>query len=107
MGLFHRIPATDHRGYSFGRRIGDLGYSTWKLAVRYAFNHKGHAQVVWGAHDVFNPYVLQSPFLQLDLEHELTGERLALYSYVRYQYDHQLSLAQQLPGVGVRVHVVK
>lgn len=82
-------------------------YSTWKLAVRYAFNHKGHAQVVWGAYDVFNPYVLQSPFLQLDLEHELT-ERLALYSYVRYQYDHQLGVPlNNFLGLGVRVHVVK
>jgi hypothetical protein len=82
-------------------------YSTWKLALRYAFTHRGHAQAVWGAYDVFNPYVLQSPFLQLDLEHELT-ERLALYSYVRYQYDHQLSLPlNNFLGLGVRVHVVK
>jgi hypothetical protein len=82
-------------------------YSTWKLALRYALGHKGHAQAVWGAYDVFNPYVLQSPFFQLDVEYDLS-ERIALYSYFRYQYDHQWNVPlNNFLGLGVRVHVVK
>lgn len=82
-------------------------YGTWKLALRYAFSHKGHAQAVWGAYDVFNPYVLQSPFLQVDFEQEMTG-RLALYSYFRYQYDHRVETPlNNFLGLGVRVHVVQ
>jgi hypothetical protein len=79
-------------------------FPTFKLAVRYLFHNHGFVEAVYGAYDVFNPYLLKSPFLQSTFEYELT-ERTGLYSYYRYQFNN--SLAQPLNnfvGLGVKLH---
>jgi hypothetical protein len=79
-------------------------YPTFKLAIRYLLRDRGFVEAVYGAYDVFNPYLLTSPFLQTTFEYEIT-ERTELYSYFRYQYNS--SLAQPLNdfiGLGVKLH---
>jgi len=79
-------------------------FPTFKLAVRYLLHNHGFVEAVYGAYDVFNPYLLKSPFLQSTFEYELT-ERTELYSYYRYQFNN--SLGQPLNdfvGLGVKLH---
>ncbi|GHN01960.1 hypothetical protein WSM22_34490 [Cytophagales bacterium WSM2-2] len=79
-------------------------YPTYKLTVRYTFNQKGYAEITYGAYDVFNPYLLTSPFTQAAFEYDFS-EKYTLYSYFRYQYDHQIDAPlNDFLGLGVRIH---
>lgn len=79
-------------------------YPTYKLAVRYLLKDRGFVEAVYGAYDVFNPYLLSSPFLQTTFEYEIT-ERLDLYSYVRYQYSSSIGEPlNDFIGLGVKIH---
>jgi hypothetical protein len=79
-------------------------FPTYKLAIRYLLHDHGFIEAVYGAYDVFNPYLLKSPFLQSTFEYELS-DRTDLYTYYRYQYNN--SLGQPLNnflGLGVKIH---
>ncbi len=83
------------------------GYPTYKIALRYLLGDKGFIEAVYGAYDVFNPYVLSSPFLQTSFEYEL-GERTALYSYFRYQYNSAITTPlNDFIGLGVKLSLKK
>lgn len=78
-------------------------YPTFKISLKYKLNDKGSVEIVYGAYDVFNPYLLSSPFLQVGLDYEL-GKRTALYSYARYQYSNQVDVPMNnFLGLGVRI----
>jgi hypothetical protein len=80
-------------------------YPTFKVALRYLLNEKGYIEAVYGAYDVFNPYLLSSPFLQLSLEYEIT-EHCDLYSYYRYQYNNSIGAPlNDFLGIGVKLHL--
>ncbi len=79
-------------------------FPTYKIAIRYSLK-KGSLEAVYGAYDVFNPYLLSSPFLQLTFEHDIT-RRCELYSYLRYQYNQTIDSRQNdFLGLGVRIHL--
>lgn len=80
-------------------------YPTYKLAVRYLLNDRGFAEAAFGAYDVFNPYLLTSPFLQTSFEYEIT-QQLDLYSYFRYQYGKSIGEPlNDFIGLGVKIHL--
>jgi len=82
-------------------------YPTYKLAIQYELIGKGHIGLVYGAYDVFNPYLIESPFVQVDSEFELS-RRVGFYGYFRYQFDKSFLVPlNDFLGFGVRVHVIK
>lgn len=81
-------------------------YPTYKAGLRYLIKEKGNLDFVVGSYDVFNPYLLVSPFTQVSFDYEIT-KRTALYSYFRYQFDHKIDVPlNYFLGVGVRVHLL-
>ena len=81
--------------------------STYKLALRYSINDKGFAELVYGAYDVFNAYLLSTPFTQVSFDHELS-DRLSFYSYFRYQFNNKFDIPQNnFLGLGVRLFFLK
>ena len=82
-------------------------YPTYKAGMRYLIRDKGNLDLVVGSYDVFNPYLLVSPFTQVGFDYEFT-ERTALYSYFRYQFDHQIDVPlNYFLGIGVRINFMK
>lgn len=82
-------------------------YPTYKAGIRYLIREKGNLDLVVGSYDVFNPYLLVSPFMQAGFDYEFT-KRTALYSYFRYQFDHQINVPlNYFLGIGVRINFVK
>ena len=80
-------------------------YPTYKVALRYLFNGKGFVEAVYGAYDVFNPYLLSSPFLQVSSEYEI-AHHCDLYTYYRYQYNNAInSPLNDFLGIGVKLHL--
>jgi hypothetical protein len=64
-------------------------YPTYKIGLRYALKEKGFLEAIYGAYDVFNPYLLSSPFTQATFDYGL-GRRWTFYSYFRYQFYQSL-----------------
>lgn len=64
-------------------------YPTYKIGLRYALKDKGFLEASYGAYDVFNPYLLSSPFTQATFDYEI-GRRWTFYSYFRYQFYQSL-----------------
>jgi len=64
-------------------------YPTYKIGLRYALKDKGFLEASYGAYDVFNPYLLSSPFTQATFDYEI-NKRWAFYSYFRYQFYQSL-----------------
>ncbi len=64
-------------------------YPTYKIGLRYALKDKGFVEATYGAYDVFNPYLLSSPFTQATFDYELS-RRWVFYSYFRYQFYQSL-----------------
>ena len=60
-----------------------------KIGLRYALKDKGFLEASYGAYDVFNPYLLYSPFTQANFDYEI-NKRWAFYSYFRYQFYQSL-----------------
>lgn len=84
-----------------------INYPTFKIALRYLVGEKGFVEAVYGAYDVFNPYLLSSPFLQTSFEYEL-GRRTALYSYFRYQYNSSVNIPlNDFLGLGVKLRMLE
>jgi len=80
-------------------------YPTYKAGLRYLIRDKGNLDLVVGSYDVFNPYLLVSPFTQAGFDYEIT-KRTALYSYFRYQFDHQIDIPlNYFLGAGVKLHL--
>ena len=78
-------------------------YGTYKFGIRYALQDKGFVEATYGAYDVFNPYVLQSPFVQITSDYDVS-RKATLYGYLRYQYDHSFDQPlNNFLGLGVRV----
>ena len=89
---------------SFNKGVTN-NYPTFKLTMRYLINEKGFVEAVYGAYDVFNPYLLSSPFLQISTEYEI-AERCDLYSYFRYQYSNSIGTPlNDFLGIGVKLHL--
>jgi len=86
---------------SFGgaRRI----FPTYRVSLRYHIKKEWYVGAVYGAYDTFNPYLPESPFLQVDSEYELT-HKVTLYGYFRYQFDHHVDVElNDFLGLGVRL----
>ena len=82
-------------------------YPTYKIALRYLLNDKGFVEAVYGAYDVFNPYLLATPFTQLSFDHEI-NEKFTFYSYFRYQFNERIDAPlNDFLGLGVRLHLAK
>ncbi len=80
-------------------------YPVFKLALRYLLNEKGFIEAVYGSYDVFNPYLLTSPFVQISSEYEI-GARSDLYLYYRYQYNNSLDVPlNDFLGIGVKLRL--
>jgi hypothetical protein len=78
-------------------------YPTYRASFRYLFYDRWFADAVYGAYDTFNPYLVTSPFLQIDSEYELT-HHVTLYGYFRYQFDHHVDDAlNDFLGLGVKL----
>jgi hypothetical protein len=81
-------------------------YPTYKAGLRYLIQDKGNLDLVVGSYDVFNPYLLVSPFTQAGFDYEM-AKRTTLYSYFRYQFDHQIDVPlNYFLGIGVRLHLL-
>jgi len=82
-------------------------YPTYKATIRYLIRDKGNLDLVVGSYDVFNPYLLVSPFTQVAFDYEFT-RKTALYSYFRYQFDHEIDIPlNYFLGIGVRINFMK
>jgi hypothetical protein len=82
-------------------------YPTFKFALRYAFRDRGFVEAVYGAYDVFNPYLLSSPFAQVAADYEIS-KRVTLYTYFRYQFNNEFTVPlNEFLGLGVRLHFIK
>jgi len=80
-------------------------YPVFKFAFRYLLNEKGFIEAVYGSYDVFNPYLLTSPFMQISSEYEL-GKRFDLYLYYRYQYNNSVDVPlNDFLGIGVKLYL--
>jgi hypothetical protein len=100
----HRDNTTD--GLPAMKGAGDP-YLTYKAGLRYHLKDKGFLEATTGSYDVFNPYALDSPFVQLAFDYELT-HRWTLYSYFRHQYDwHTRAALNEFLCVGARLHFFK
>ena len=64
-------------------------YPTYKIGLRYALKDKGFLEASYGAYDVFNPYLLSTPFTQATFDYEI-NKRWTFYSYFRYQFYQSL-----------------
>jgi len=81
-----------------------LNYPTFKIAIRYLIKNKGFIEAVYGSYDVFNPYELNKPFVQLTEEYELS-HLCTFYSYLRYQYNNNfLTPNNYFLGAGILFH---
>lgn len=60
----------------------------FRAGLRYTFR-KGSVEAVYGTYDVFNPYPVDQPFMQVVGELKLNNS-CSLISYLRYQYDKAL-----------------
>jgi hypothetical protein len=81
-----------------------VNYPTFKLAIRYLLKNKGFVEAVYGSYDVFNPYELNRPFIQIAGEYELS-HACTLYSYLRYQYNYDVSRPYNyFLGAGLMFH---
>ena len=100
----HRDNTTD--GLPAVKGAGDP-YLTYKVGVRYHLKDRGFLEATAGSYDVFNPYALDSPFVQLALDYEIS-HRWTFYSYFRHQYDwHTGAARNEFLCVGVRLHFFK
>jgi len=97
----HRDNTTD--GLPAMKGAGDP-YLTYKAGLRYHLKDKGFLEATTGSYDVFNPYALDSPFVQLAFDHEIS-HRWTFYSYFRHQYDRHTGAAlNDFLCLGVRLH---
>ncbi|HEV8513511.1 MAG TPA: hypothetical protein VGQ59_09545 [Cyclobacteriaceae bacterium] len=81
-------------------------YPTYKAGLRYLIRDKGNLDFVVGSYDVFNPYLLVSPFTQTGFDYEIT-KHTELYSYFRYQFDSKIDVPlNYFLGIGVRLHLL-
>jgi hypothetical protein len=63
-----------------------VNYPVFKLALRCFIKSKEQVELMYGSYDVFNPYEINKPFVQVSWEYELR-DTCALFSYFRYQYN--------------------
>jgi len=100
----HRDNTTD--GLPATQGVKD-SFFTYKLGLRYTLRNKGFFEATAGSYDVFNPYLLDSPFMQLSFDHEMS-RRWTFYSYFRHQYDwHTGATLNDFLGLGARLHFFK
>lgn len=77
-------------------------YPTYKFGIRYKFK-KGFLDASYGAYDVFNPYLISSPFSQVTLDYDLSRQ-WAIYTYFRYQfYQSMATPLNYFATMGIRV----
>lgn len=99
----HRDNTTD--GLPAVKGAGDP-YLTYKVGLRYHLE-KGFLEATAGSYDVFNPYALDSPFVQLAFDYEIS-HRWTFYSYFRHQYDWNTGAAlNEFLCLGARLHFFK
>lgn len=80
-------------------------YPVFKIALRYLINEKGFIETVYGSYDVFNPYLLASPFIQVSSEYEMS-KHCDWYLYYRYQYNNSINMPlNDFLGIGVKLHL--
>jgi len=97
----HRNNTTD--GLPAVKGVGDP-YLTYKVGLRYHLKDKGFLEATTGSYDVFNPYALDSPFVQLAFDYEIS-HRWTFYSYFRHQYDrHSGDALNEFLCLGARLH---
>ncbi|MGZ3931357.1 MAG: hypothetical protein ACXVP0_08395 [Bacteroidia bacterium] len=65
-------------------------YPVFKLALRYRFKAGGFTEAAFGSYDVFNPYALNSPFVQAAAEFRISRSCTS-YSAFRYQYANSVN----------------
>lgn len=81
-------------------------YSTYKLGIRYSLKDKGTVEALWGAYDVFNPYLLSEPFTQLSFDYYFL-KRVSLYSYYRYEFNKRIDVPlNTFYTVGLKFHLL-
>jgi hypothetical protein len=82
-------------------------YPIFKVGIRYIVKDKGFFEAAWGSYDVFNPYILNSPFFQLSTDYDLS-HLCSFYSYFRYQYNNYVfNPASYFIAAGIKFHLVK
>lgn len=82
-------------------------YPTYRFGIRYRLHNKGFLEALTGAYDVFNPYLLSSPFVQLTLDYDIS-RTCTFYSYYRYQYYKSVgNPLNNFVTVGLRVKLVE
>ncbi len=80
-------------------------YPTYKIGLRYALRDKRFVEASYGAYDVFNPYLLSSPFTQATFDYEIS-KRWTFYSYFRYQFYQSLGTpANYFTAFGVKLKI--
>jgi hypothetical protein len=81
---------------------GKKVYPTYRASLRYLLTNDWFVSGVIGAYDTFNPYLPESPFLQIDTEYDLSN-KIALYAYFRYQYERHIDVGlNDFLGLGIR-----
>ncbi len=117
--IFHSFVAVVAGGYVFSYQKNNSldGWPTtsgnkinqpiYKVGLRYMLKDAGFIEAVIGTYDVFNPYLLTAPFMQMSFDYDLS-ERCTLYSYFRYQYSEHIDVPlNDFLGLGVRLHLLK
>lgn len=79
----------------------------FRTALRYYVNKKNFLEAVYGSYDVFNPYALNQPFLQISGDNELSS--LCTFAwYLRYQYSNRVTTPfNYFLGLGLRLHLLR
>jgi hypothetical protein len=84
-----------------------LNYPVFKLALRCFIKNREQMELMYGSYDVFNPYEIDKPFVQVSWEYELSNT-CALFSYFRYQYN--ISVFKPFNyffGLGLKMRLIK
>jgi hypothetical protein len=80
-----------------------VNFPVFKVSLRYDLG-RAFAEFAYGSYDVFNPYPLEKPFVQVAGELEI-GHACNLFSYFRYQYDRSVKVPDNyFLGLGLLFH---
>jgi hypothetical protein len=86
-------------------RGAKVNYFIFRLGLKYVIKNKLAIEGAYGTFDVFNPYLPQNAFVQLNSELELTP-RFSVFAYYRYQYNNSFSvLNNNYTGFGARMRL--